>query len=641
MEPRALGNDIWRLRNSILDLRDGLIEAGLSTLAERQLSRLSRTLSFYHLLQETRVLTTIAGPQGVGKSTMVNRLLGLPQAAQLPVGEGSVEHTPIFLYPREAAVLHGIPATAKTIARLYIEPGKTEIPSFEFEDFTDYEEARRVARSYGSRNLCLMWYVSDCAMLEQLWPIAVLPGLEIDAKWTDCIEQVIDITDLTLYTVDFKRKAQATSQILGEWVEKAGRKPLVVLTKADLMSQVETSQLSQSVPDLDCLLGIWPDSPERTEDSYAKLRDEIGQRVINLPPEPRLSTLRGIIELLEAEVVDIRKELARAVTGRKSDFDDLITTMMDVVAGEWDSLLKPRIRASMDKLVNEAAAEARDEVTSYAIAETSGFFKKIELLVGGGPSLSVVRGIEKEAKRGFKEKLSSAGEIISDNLQPLALPQPHDGKKAIVEQPEVVGSTIAWALSRSFDRETMKKSEIDSLQVLLNAKGLEEGMTKNALSSVKSYKDLAAAMTSLIKEKPGSKAAVAVPIASAAGGGTATALEAVGAGFAGATATTIASVVGIAVAVIGIASLTISVSRATRQAQFDLDGYGAKVVEALGKGIKEEFGFVLDRFWIAFKYQMRHYLQKLLGEDSDTLLFALQSAKLAEITARDVRKNLK
>ena len=148
-------------------------------------------------------------------------------------------------------------------------------------------------------------------------------------------------------------------------------------------------------------------------------------------------------------------------------------------------------------------------------------------------------------------------------------------------------------------------------------------------------------MSSLIKDKPGSKSASAVPVASAAGGGTAVALEAVGSGFAGATATAIASIAGVAVAVIGIASLTISISRATRQAQFDLDGYGAKVVEALGKGIKEEFGYVLDRFWIAYKYQMRHYLQKLLGEDSDALLFALQSAKSAEITAKDVRKNLK
>jgi GTPase SAR1 family protein len=641
MEPRELRNNIWRLRNSILDLREGLIDSGLSTLAERQLSRLSRTLSFYYLLQETRVLTTIAGPQGVGKSTMVNRLLGLPLEAQLPVGEGSVEHTPIFLYPREAAILHGIPPTSKTIARLYFEPGKTDIPSYEFEDFTDYEEARKVARSYGSRNLCLMWYVSECVMLDQIWPIAVLPGLEIDAKWTDCIEQVIDITDLILYTVDFKRKAQATSQILDEWVKRAGREPLVVLTKADLMSQVEIEQLGQSVPDLDCLLGIWPDSPERTGEAYAKLRNEIGHRVVNLPPEPRLSTLRDIIELLEAEVVDIRKELARAAIGRKSDYDELITQMMDTISEEWDALLKPHLRASMDKLVNEAASEAREEASSYAISETSGFFKKIGLFINGGPSLSVVRGIEREVKRQFQEKFSTSGETLSDSLQLLALPQPRDGEKTIVEQQEVMGSTIAWALSRNFDRETMKKSELDSLQVLLNAKGLEEGMTKNALTAVKDYKDLTAALSSLIKDKPGSKSASAVPVASAAGGGTAVALEAVGSGFAGATATAIASIAGVAVAVIGIASLTISISRATRQAQFDLDGYGAKVVEALGKGIKEEFGYVLDRFWIAYKYQMRHYLQKLLGEDSDALLFALQSAKSAEITAKDVRKNLK
>ncbi|MEO0211896.1 MAG: hypothetical protein ABIN66_08625 [candidate division WOR-3 bacterium] len=632
--PMALTSRAWNLCNCLYRLRSSLISCNEPELADK-LEKFIREFWFYSLFEDAPTLLTIAGPQGVGKSTMVNTLLELSKETQLPVGEESCEHIPIVLMNMS----RNDPRTKEADWKPVVVYQKTELrdeTQFRKLESLSYDEGRERAIRPKEEDIVMFWYVVENPLLQRLSPIAVLPGLELEAPWVKAIRFILDISDIVIYTLDEARMAQETAAQMEEWIKENRLvvKPITVVTKSAIMSKEKQDDIVKTLSGYG-FSPIFTDSNERR--GYEELGRAIMESLANVPPHHQSEKLKGIliyeIEPILKKVDTIAKESEEFAERRENRLISEVLKELDEV---WEKIVSDWIIDRVKSKVHERAEEARKRARAIAKEEFGGFFKKIKIWYCGGPSEGSIRKVESAIKdaffSGLDEELSEAlMQEISSRITPL----PKESASSLKEN--WVQNALMTILGSSPKKIETTSDEL--IKSFAEAEGLKDAMVRFLKSSVVDaiqFGEEIRAYSELIKRKGSSAAGLALSGAIGTGGAATAAIEAVGSGVAGLAASVIVGIAGVVVAAVSCLALISSILRSSRKVEWEVEEFTRTLVGEAQRAIIEDFEKRLGRFWDRMRFVLKKDMERRMGLNEN-----IRNAVLLYENLKDARDTLK
>ena len=561
--PMVLSRMSWELYHRLYNLRESLLNCDELELAG-ELEEPIKSFWFYSLFQDAPVLFTVAGPQGVGKSLMVNTLLELPENAWLPVGEESCEHIPVVLHhidkddPRVKD-----PNWKPVIVYQKAEPGDAQFYRLES---MSYDEGRERAKKPRENDVIMFWYVEDNQHLQRLSPLAVLPGLELKAPWAKAIKFILDLSDVVIYTLDPTRAAQETAAQMEEWIKEAklAVRPITVVTKSETLgSQEKQDSLANTLREYGWSPIFIDSLGERGGSGYEELGREITLSLINVPPGIQAEKLRDLLLRKIEPVLKKAESLAREKEASIS-FEEsrAINAVIDRIDEIWKKLVRVSILDTAEKIVSARAEKAHESAREEARKVFKGKLRKIKLWFVGGPSVDDIVKVESAIHQAFSRGL---GEELSGVITKEISSRMDMETKEPLSEDVWITNLLVVNLTTPF--KDVKKTTDDLVESFAEAQKLSDSMVKFLKSSVDNAGTLtegAREYAKIIKSRGAGSGEIALAGALGSGGTTLTALEVIGSGVPGAAASAIVGVAGGVVAAVAALSVWSSILRSNR-----------------------------------------------------------------------------
>ena len=629
----------WDLHRSLWHLRKSLIDNNEVELAA-ELEDPIRSFWFYSLFSNGSTLLTVAGPQGVGKSLMVNTLFELPKETGLPVGEERCERIPVVLThidkndPKlEEATWKPVVVYKKT------DPEETQ---FHIVETMSYEEGRERAINPRDDDAVIFWYVVDNPLLSRLSPIAVLPGLELEAPWAKAIKFILDVSDVVIYALDDARVAQETAEQMEKWIKKTklAVKPITVVTKYGTIASTEkqrdlTNTLAESG-----FSPIFIDSYSQVKGGkmgYEELWKAITTSLINIPHGLQTEKLSYILKEKVIPVLEKVRDVAKEEENYISlEENRLITAVLDRLDQLWKNVVRQKLLNEADAVVAKRADRAMEEARNIAEEEFRGMRNKIKIWFTGGPNVSSIAEIESEIKdqffSGLNKKLSTSFEkTLSSRIKPIP-------KEPIAGDDWTANALIA--IMTAPPREMLNTTD-DLIKSFVEAGKLGDSMfvfLKSSVNNAGAFAEEIKKYSEIIRSLRGGATGIALSGGIGTGGAVSAGLEATGLGVAGVTASTIVGLIGASLALISGLALFSSILRSSRKMEWEVERYTRELVSENHRRILENIEQGLDRFWDAFKFVIKEDMMWRMGLD-DSLIKAItlyECLKDAQDTARKV-----
>ena len=621
---RALASDAHRLHYALSRLREALIRNGEIEIAD-ELKDPVKTFQFYDLFSSDRGIITVAGPQGVGKSLMVNKILGLPEEAWLPVGTVRCERIPIVIrYLEENS--SEIKDPTKPVV-VYKESLLQETQYYEIETMS-YEEGRERAIHPQGEDWVMFWYVKGISTVKYLSPLVVLPGLESDTPWEDTIKYLLNISDVVIYTLDNTRASQEEAESMEKWIKKNEliQKPVVVVTKSSTLGEKEKESFSKVLKHRIPFDPVFIESHDDDLPGYDNLRETIFKAAAQTPPNIQSEKLCRILRNRVAPLLRRSKKLAIDKDRDVTVLDSLaVDKLIQKIDEAWKHLIKDEIiDNAKDKIYShkEKALERGRKVKNEVL---SGVWKSIKRYFAGGPAVEEMIRIEDETRKAFAEGLDEELSQILKRAFATTVGQSPD-QEAKVTTKDVLAK-IMLSPPTKIGIETGLE---DIRKDLVEANRLSAEMSEFLKTRIKEINALSRTFLNeyrrLIKEGD----APAVLTGTGTAGAIEAGLEAIGKGVAGPTASTVAGVIGLAVAATAITGVSIAIVRRNRKLDYTIEEWLREYTAELSNSVIENLEIKLERFWNAFKYTFREDLAQKMGLADD-----VQNAILLSICVKE------
>jgi len=614
----------WSVYNSLNNLRNALIDVDDYEKAE-ELEDLIKLFWTYSIISNAGSILTIAGPQGVGKSTLTNTLLCLKEEEKLPTGEKRAERIPIVLMPK---------TSNDPDVKIY----KKNLPSpaqyYEVEDLS-YKEAReRVTDGADDGDLLAFWYIEDNKYLPRISPVIVLPGMELKAYWNKDIKAIVDISDVIVYVTDSSREAQKSAEQLQEWIEEANPPviPITVGTKKDTMSEEAIESFKSTLKERGFENVVFVSKSEGHEELWEKITIAL----INVPTEEKERKFKRHIKTTLRHLDKIEKELNKETI--KRDFDSLLLDeIIDKINKAWTTVVKPMILEHTESCLSKRSECAIKRAREIANEEFGAFSEKIKIWFGGVPAQKIIN-VEDAIKNEFFDRLDNyISKVLENKLkaelkikaqdisyvnftskaifyilsQPLGQVSPIDFKQVLTEGAEISDEVLNQI------EEKMKAATM----IMERIKDFNEAKRKVNINPV-----LEETVKKRIKKDPDS-----LLISLGATGSLEAALEALGGGLPGATASIIGGLVGLTVALVSALAVTSSILRTSRQMEWEVENYTRIYTAEIRNAIMENLERSLNKFWDIYTYRLRCVLQEMMGSSKEmdflNLMITLNESK--------------
>ena len=608
----SMSKDSGKIFNELINLRLALTKSSFEDEAD-ELAQHMRQFWFYSLFDSAAILT-IAGPQGVGKSTMVNTLLSLSKKDSLPVGEGSCEHIPIILVPapeteeESFAVVHQFQVANG--ARRLINSVRISL-----------DEARKRAMNPQATDQLIIWNLVDCPSLNRISPLAVLPGLELESGWQDSIRFTLDISDIVLYTVDSTRKAQDSASVLESWMEELDSTVLriAVLTKSDMMSreQVDSalSTMSKYEP-----IAVGQDKDDMSA-QYEFLWEKILGNLLRVPPRNKS---RKFVRLIRATKRNIKSVHAKAMEEQRDiEIDELV--VVDRVIGKltdhWSAIVRTRALEALESQLSKAREKAIETGNSHRKEITEGFWKKTELWFSGGPSADSICSLENDMRESYTREMQANLEAAVKNKLGQNL-LGSDGNQ-LTDGLDRMMSFMLLVPTGSWQKEipSMITSIQEAGQITKAGAEYVESVAKGVQSTAEQMGKISAAS----RKSEAAQLALGGTLATA--GTATTGVEIAQAGVAGLAPSVIVGIAGATVAAIAAAGMTCVIIRNARDVEWQLHTYVRAYANGLYECAENIFIKRIDEFWAMMQFEVRSHLLEQLGlNDRDRHAISLQSS---------------
>ena len=266
---------------------------------------------------------SVMGPQGVGKSTLVNEILSLDGDSKLPSNPEEGERLPILIMHKKKARLFG----KEDAQALYINLDRRSAQ--EPEKLT-YSQAREKALQDQSTAGWLLWF-AESDILER-YNIFLAPGVKSSRLWlNEILQSMTESATLNLIVLDSRRLKIIDYRPIIENFYKASTPFYAVLTFSDAFSEEERKHLldefSQSYR-IDKTRVLLLPSKERIEylKSTLKKSRDTGQT----------NVFRISKHILEAQIIrgEIEKSLGRL------DEEELLHLFSGPIVRKFDALKK-------------------------------------------------------------------------------------------------------------------------------------------------------------------------------------------------------------------------------------------------------------------------------------------------------------
>ena len=608
--PMVLSRMSWSLYSSLYRLRESLINNDEFELADRLVGPMN-SFWFYSLFSGSSTLLTVAGPQGVGKSLMVNTLLQLPKDARLPVDEISCEHIPVVLMH----VDRNDPRYKKTNpVEVYqkTEPNSNEF--FKMETMS-YEEGRKRAIKPKENDLVIIWRVFDNPLLQRLSPIAVLPGLEIKAPWEKAIKFILDVSDVVIYTLDNRRMAQDTAAQIEKWIKKSklAVEPITVITKSETIGEKERNSIVKTMSEHG-FNPIFIDSlSEKGAIGYKKLSEAITGSLVNVPIGIQTEKLKDI---LSYKVAPILKEIEPVADERAKsiNFEDnlIIKKAIEKLDETWEKEVRQIILDKAEKSIGEHVNKAVDSARKVAKKEFTGTWKKIELWFSGGPDIDSIIRIENVIR---DELFSNLNRDISTSIENALSSQETQIQYENIDKKNWAPMSLMTILTTPINKVEVTVDDLK--KSFARAHSLNESMLRFFKSSIQDAKEFVQETRAFVNLLRTESVNTALATALFGSGVIEASAEAAGGGLVVGSGVTsvIAGIAGVAVAAVSAISLYADILRSSRRMEWEVEKYIRELTRNSYDMILEEFERRLDRFWDIFKFHVRENLRQRIGLD--------------------------
>jgi len=598
-----------------------------SKLASR-LQSINEILQILKILPPTTTLITIAGPQGTGKSTLVNNFLNLKREEWLPTGLQRAERIPVIL----------IPSIENTDLPVSIKKSVSDNPYIMEEENLSYEEGRKRLMNPKENDKIAFWAVKNNNLLKSLGPIAVSPGYELDAKWSDTVLNIIKLTDIVIHVIDQSRMAQQEFKVLEEHIKDFNILKIAVVTKCAMLSEKAKTDLERILKEQ----GYIPVFVENKSNNNCPsnnpslLQDIIFSAYTSIPPQNYKEKIYRIIKDLQKILRKARqlvKKEENSLKSRELDHDIVIENILAQIEEEWEQI-KENIATRVDSVLNKYKKDAKDAGRKKINEITRGIMSKVKLFITGGLSLNEIEEIENAVLEPIiKKSQKELGEILDEQLKA------RFSNKKILEKL----STNLTELSLISNVNSSTTKYPDSTE---NINAIKE--TFKEMVDIYSYftKEIRPTDSSRDSSRDSSKTQEAqnLPekititgtigsiglgetIAEVGGGGLAT----------GAASSLGAAIAGTAIAVIAALSISSIILRNTRQIEYALDDYIDALITEASSQIRYKLIDYLDKLKHAHIRELRKFLLNISSPDDLQKILNLKIAiKNLETTINDV-----
>ncbi|MEO0133187.1 MAG: hypothetical protein ABIK72_00290 [candidate division WOR-3 bacterium] len=599
-----------RLYIQLRNLREALLPLGEEREVLDELEEINKILYFYGIFSFAP-LFTVVGPQGVGKSQMVNKLLNLKEEEALPVGEERCEKIPILLLPSKEEKME-----TEVYKWSSISEGETtekklalKVPIVSTSPLS-YEEARKEAIAPSSDDVIIFWYIKNNPSLERISQLAVLPGFELKAPWEDAVRCILNISDVVIYTCDWRRKAQASSEKLEEWIKEADipYEPILVFTKSDAMTEDQKENIKESTKSEVLFVGTGEDS----EEEYENLWRKVSENLVNPSPRRRVFRFKNILSKIGRILNKIEKIAKRRESQEILTTSRVLEEYINFLDEEWEKATRTLVISRVESILQKRAEKSLNYAREVAEEEFGSFGQKVKLWFTGGPDVKKIIKIENTLKEKFLRGLDE--EIVEEINKFAKLKVKEEKEKS---ETNWTFCTIAELLVAPIPKLEYKMNEM--VEDIKKAGKLSKELTEFLTNRLEDTQKLAQTAEMVRGFLTSNKKGFLLPSLLSTGGGALTTAEITGVlpfTPAGA-ASIISAVVGGIVAAIGVLSIWSSILRTGRKMEWEIERWIREYTFQMNKAIKNNFIIKLDEYWEIIKFYIKKRLTELMGLDRE------------------------
>lgn len=620
---------------SLLNLREALLqhnEEEREILSE--LEEITKILYFYSIFSPSPIFTVV-GSQGVGKSQMVNTLLNLKKEEALPVGEERCERIPILLLPTE---------TKETEAEAYKWSSitKGEMPTKEsslkvpvLSSFPlSYEEARKRAINPSADDAIIFWYIKDNPILERIGQLVVLPGFELKAPWEDALRCILSISDVIIYTCDWRRKAQASSEKIEEWIKEADipYDPILVFTKSDIMTKDQKESVKEVSKPYEIL---FVGTGEGSVEEYENLWRKISENLVNPSPRRRVFKFKNLLSkigliLNKIEKIAKRKEAQEMLTTSR-----VLDEYISFLDAEWEKVTRTLIISQVESILKKRIENSLKYGRKIAKREFQGAWEKIKLWLAGGPDVEKIIRIENTLKKNFLKGLDKEiAEKVSNEVKKLKV-------KVKEKETKINWTTYTFLelLTTPLPKLEYKMNEI--VEDIKKAREMSKELAEFVRGGLEDARKIGQEIAKFRELVASDKKDILLPSVGVAGG-TGTFIGEI-TGIIKATAAGVPSIivgaVGFAVAAVSFSSIIL---RRSRQMEWEIEKYIREYTSQMYQAIKNRLIIKLDECWEIIKFNIKKRLTELMGlnKEIENRIFLYTTLKDAKEKLINIEKEI-
>jgi len=597
-------------------LREALAKADEDELV-RRLDAIIGPLAFYEVLPPTSILISITGPQGTGKSTLANKLLGLKTEEKLPTGLQRAERIPVILIYFDKTYGEYEQLREKPV-KIYKFITNSDVPVFSVDVLT-YEKGKQRVTRPEREDTFAFWYVYNNPVLKRLGPIVVLPGFELESAWEGVVLDLIKISDAVLYVVDKSRLAQREAKVMEEFMSRLNTPtvPIAVVTKSIGLDKTQKKDISSRLANFPV---VFVDS---IKDFGFKELDEIMVKMIASLPHGA-QTLR--IEELAKNSRRLAKKAKRIATTMLKDTSFEVTHIIEKVIEPldetWNNIVKVIFETKIDDIINKRVNKAREEGRKAITEVSKGFVDKIKIVISGGPDLEKIEKIENAVKNAFIENLDE--ELIKLIEQTLTnfLHKDQDDLSNVVYMKKLLSimllSPVHGRKGETFNIKSIQEIEREIREAYNLSDRLIEFLKGN-LDSSRNLGEEVRKFMMLVRKNPKDASLLTLNAVVSGVGATEAAAEASGGGIvSGTLPSAVAGIVSGVVAVVAASAVATVILRSARKMEYELDSYISMLALKLSDKMKSELIKRFEIFWNIYRWYIKWRLTQLLGESRDT-----------------------
>lgn len=260
---RQINEGLDRLIPAAMNLRDCIENFGTKESNELsdKIGIKIKTLIANYIRRRYPYLMAVTGPQGTGKSHLVNHLLNIPKEARLPYSGSRCEKVPVIVSFFQEGDDSDNPVTKiELIDSSTLKTGNIQNPKIETkkeivmywqQSDMSYEQARDEVRN--DDGILYIWRIPyqknvssfkirneeeiQTIPIDKNFAMLVLPGIEEGERWSEFAKQSLLTADAAIFVIDHTRYAQNEGHQLIKYInDNQFDKPIVAISKSDTLN---------------------------------------------------------------------------------------------------------------------------------------------------------------------------------------------------------------------------------------------------------------------------------------------------------------------------------------------------------------------------------------------------------------------